>query len=113
MKNSSRPRITDVSNNKINVTGRVSLSTEVEGLRATILYWVVSNLVVDGILGTLFIDTCVRSIIPPTRRLTLKGVSEVALVRQETVIKQTEKIGKAVEQRRQLPGRHSSQELLK
>lgn len=66
VRSQSIPRITDASESKINQIGRILLSAQVGGLCAKISYWIVSNVLVDCILGTLFIDRDLRATIPRT-----------------------------------------------
>lgn len=63
------------------------------GLRAKVLYGIVSNLAVDCILGTVFLHRYVEAVVPRTPLVGLEEGSGVPLVRKETDIMHTESGG--------------------
>ena len=73
------PKITDASRNRMLIKGSVLLCLRVGDLRIRTRFLVASNLAVDCILGTAFIDRYVKAIIPRGRKILLKYGKPIAL----------------------------------
>lgn len=74
------PKITDASELRMKLIGRVTLLTRMVSLNARITYELASSLPVHCISGTSFVDRYVGAIIPRTAEVFLEGGAEVALI---------------------------------
>ena len=78
--NRNLPRVTDASKNAMALSGMVSLHVRLGNFSTQALFLVASNLAVDAILGTAFIDKHVRGILPRERKVLLRDGPAVTLL---------------------------------
>ena len=74
------PRVTDASRNSMTLSGMVKLHVRLGDFTTQAPFLVASNLAVDAILGTTFIDKHVRSILPRERRVVLRHGPPITLL---------------------------------
>ena len=74
------PGLVDAQRNPIKASGVLSLMVQIDQLWAQVQFIVVTNMAVDCILGTSFIDRHVKAIVPPSRRIYFNNSPSVPLV---------------------------------
>ena len=87
---SNLPPIRDASNNRIRTVGTISLHVRIGELRCRVRFIVVTNLAVDCILGTSFIDQYVEAIRPRKRAIQFVDNSRTPIVGKTLSTRKTE-----------------------
>ena len=79
IKSARSPPLIDASNRSMKALGELKLHVRIGELCARVPFLVATNLTVDCILGTTFLDRHVKAILPPQRKVLFHHAPSVAL----------------------------------
>ena len=80
IKSARSPSLIDASNRSMKALGELKLHVQIGAFCARVPFLVVTNLAVDCILGTMFLDRHVKAILPPQRKVLFHHAPSVALM---------------------------------
>ena len=79
IKSARSPPLIDASNRSMNALGEVNLHVRIGEFYARVPFFVITNLAVECILGTTFLDRHVKAILPQQRKVLLHHAPSVEL----------------------------------